>query len=83
MTFGAKSNGPICRIGTFAGAFTPTDTGLAAVIAVVDDDGLAVILIVISSVITDTKGRCVAKVIISLGVNFTGYQCCRPSLPLR
>ena len=57
MTFGAKSNGPICRIGTFTGAFTPTDAGLAAVIAVVNDDGLAVILVVISAVVTDTKGR--------------------------
>ena len=83
MTFGAKSNGPICRISAFTGAFTPADTGLAAVIAVVDDYCLAVILVVISAVITDTKGRCVAKVIISLGIDFTGNQCCRPSLPLR
>ena len=76
MALGAKPNGPICRIGTFTGAFTPTDAGLAAVIAVINDDGLAVILVVISAVVTDAKGRCVAKVIISLGIDLTRNQCC-------
>ena len=56
MALGAKSNGPICRIGAFTGAFTPANAGLAAVIAVVDDDVLAVILVVISAIVTDTKG---------------------------